>query len=114
MTPAAPLAASQGVDVLHALRQRHFEPAFAAVLSAKHLAIARGDIACLTSPRCRPTNIRLPCGVIMRQVDPPDALCDRDSAQSKPGGGTKPTISFSRKRLKAVAVLSRPLAAMAW
>jgi hypothetical protein len=31
--------------VLHALRQRHFTPIFAAVLSAKHLAIARRDIA---------------------------------------------------------------------
>ena len=38
------LSASQRVDMLHALRQRHFEPAFAAILSAKHLAIARGDV----------------------------------------------------------------------
>src|SRR5262245_11504631 len=38
----------------------------------------------------------------------------RRLGQSKPGGGVKPTISFSMKRLKAVAVLSRPLAAMAW
>src|SRR5262249_15391054 len=37
-------AASQCVDVLHALRQRHFKPAFAAILSAEHLAIARRDI----------------------------------------------------------------------
>src|SRR5215475_11075355 len=37
-------AASQCVDVLHALRQRHFEPAFAAILSAEHLAIARRDV----------------------------------------------------------------------
>jgi hypothetical protein len=39
---------------------------------------------------------------------------DRHVGQSKPGGGIKPTISFSMKRQKAVAVLSRPLAAMAW
>src|SRR5262245_10903331 len=32
------------VDVLHALRQRHFKPAFAAILSAEHLAIARRDV----------------------------------------------------------------------
>src|SRR5256885_1834675 len=38
------LPASQRVDVLHALRQRHFKPAFAAILSAEHLAIARGDV----------------------------------------------------------------------
>src|SRR5262249_35893965 len=37
-------AASQCVDVLHALRQRHFKPAFAAILSAEHLAIARRDV----------------------------------------------------------------------
>src|SRR5262249_12801319 len=43
----APLAASQCVDVLHALRQRHFKPAFAAILSAEHLAIARRDVALL-------------------------------------------------------------------
>ena len=42
--PAAPLAASQCVDVLHALRQRHFKPAFAAILGAEHLAIARRDV----------------------------------------------------------------------
>src|SRR5262249_8058776 len=29
---------------LHALRQRHFKPAFAAILSAEHLAIARRDV----------------------------------------------------------------------
>src|SRR5215472_413517 len=40
----APLAASQCVDVLHALRQRHFKPAFASILSAEHLAIARRDV----------------------------------------------------------------------
>src|SRR6516164_1506466 len=38
------LAASQCVDVLHALRQRHFKPAFAAILSAEHLAIARRNV----------------------------------------------------------------------
>src|SRR5262249_16982588 len=42
--PAASLAASQCVDVLHALRKRRFKPAFAAVLSAEHLAIARRDV----------------------------------------------------------------------
>src|SRR5262249_59153721 len=40
----APLAASQCVDMLHALRQPHFKPAFAAILSAEHLAIARRDV----------------------------------------------------------------------
>jgi hypothetical protein len=38
------LAASQCVYVLHALRQRHLKPAFAAILSAEHLAIARRDV----------------------------------------------------------------------
>jgi hypothetical protein len=38
------LAASQRVDVLHALRQRHFKPAFATVLSAEYLAIACRDV----------------------------------------------------------------------
>src|SRR5215510_10754278 len=37
-------AASQCVDVLHTLGQRHFKPAFAAILSAEHLAIARRDV----------------------------------------------------------------------
>src|SRR5215468_11237713 len=41
-------AASQCVDVLHALRQRHFKPAFAAILSAEHLAIARRDVDLLS------------------------------------------------------------------
>ena len=41
---AARLAAGQRVDVLHALRQRHFKPAFAAIPGAEHLAIARGDV----------------------------------------------------------------------
>src|SRR5262249_48577467 len=36
-------AASEGVDVLHALRQRHFKQAFAAILGAEHLAIAPRD-----------------------------------------------------------------------
>jgi hypothetical protein len=40
-----PLAASERVDVLDALRQRHFKPALAAILSTEHLAIARRDIA---------------------------------------------------------------------
>src|SRR6266436_5206952 len=35
-----PLPASQCVDVLNILRQRHFKPAFAAILCAEHLAIA--------------------------------------------------------------------------
>jgi hypothetical protein len=39
---------------------------------------------------------------------------ENSEIQSKPGGGTKPTISFSARRLKAIAVLSRPLAAIAW
>src|SRR5215472_14316942 len=39
-----PLTTGNRVDVLHALRQRHFKPTFAAILSAKHLAIAGRDI----------------------------------------------------------------------
>lgn len=31
--------------MLHALRQRHFTPAFAAILSAKNLAVACRDVA---------------------------------------------------------------------
>src|SRR5262249_45298536 len=42
--PPPPLPASQCVDVLNILRQRHFKPAFAAILSAEHLAIARRDV----------------------------------------------------------------------
>jgi hypothetical protein len=38
------LAASERINVLHALRQRHFKPAFAAILSAEHLAIACRDV----------------------------------------------------------------------
>ena len=41
-----------------------------------------------------------------------DDFC-RHGDQSYPGGGTKPQISISTKRLNAVAVLSRPDAAIA-
>jgi hypothetical protein len=40
----APLGASERVDVLHALRQRHFKPTVAAILRPEHLAIACRDI----------------------------------------------------------------------
>src|SRR5262245_23579383 len=46
--PAPPLPASQCVDVLNVQRQRHFKPAFAAILSAEHLAIARRDVDLLS------------------------------------------------------------------
>src|SRR6516165_6682940 len=41
---ATTLTTSHRVDVLDILRQRHFKPTFAAILSAKHLAIARRDV----------------------------------------------------------------------
>jgi hypothetical protein len=39
--------------VLHALRQWHFKPAFAAILSAEHLAIAGRDL----DPSCRSASV---------------------------------------------------------
>ena len=38
-----------------------------------------------------------------------DGMQQNGSGQSKPGGGIKPTISFSRKRLKAVAKSGLPV-----
>src|SRR5262249_37552279 len=60
-----------------------------------------------------PDHLRQAAARFRRTGCPPDrwALWTRD--QSKPGGGTKPMMSFSMKRLKAIAVLSRPLAAIA-
>jgi hypothetical protein len=42
-----------------------------------------------------------------------DANFSLATNQSKPGGETKPINSFSTKRPKVMAVLSRPLAAIA-
>ena len=47
----------------------------------------------------------------------PMSLTQPNSSQSDhsyPGGGMNPQISLSTSRLKAVAVLSRPDAAIAW
>ena len=71
MKRLAPLAASQRVDVLHALRQRHFKPAFAAILSAEHLAITCRDIDLL--------------GVAVMQTDRHQRTVRRHLVEALPG-----------------------------
>src|SRR6516162_3020267 len=67
----APLAASKRVDVLHALLQRHFKPAFATILSAEHLAIACRDVDLL--------------GVAVMQTDRHQRAVRRHLVEALPG-----------------------------